>query len=206
MAENNPNSRLEAFCDGVFAIALTLLIIDIKIPSTAEISTTADFWLALKHITPSILSFVLSFIIILITWVNHHNSLKLLNRSSSPFIYANGLLLLSVVFVPFPASLMGEYLLTDNSAPAVILYDSTLALQAFAWILLGDISLRKNLTKNKKANLTIQNNLKFAYFAFVLYSLCAIIAFWFPLIIAIVTTISWIFWLIYGLSVKNEDE
>src|SRR3954468_23385397 len=102
MAENNPNSRLEAFCDGVFAIALTLLIIDIKIPSTAEISTTADLWLALKHITPSILSFVLTFIIILITWLNHHNSLNLLNRSSSPFIYANGLLLLSVVFLPFP--------------------------------------------------------------------------------------------------------
>ena len=50
MAETNPNSRLEAFCDGVFAIALTLLIIDIKIPSTAEINNTPGFWHALKLI------------------------------------------------------------------------------------------------------------------------------------------------------------
>ena len=54
MSETNPNSRLEAFCDGVFAIALTLLIIDIKIPPTEKINNTADFWLALRHIAPSI--------------------------------------------------------------------------------------------------------------------------------------------------------
>ena len=67
MSEANPNSRLEAFCDGVFAIALTLLIIDIKIPSTKEINTTTEFWSVLKHIAPSVLAFLLSFIIILIT-------------------------------------------------------------------------------------------------------------------------------------------
>jgi len=54
MSEPNPNSRLEAFCDGVFAIALTLLIIDIKIPSTTEINNTADFWHALGHVAPSV--------------------------------------------------------------------------------------------------------------------------------------------------------
>ena len=107
MSEPHQTSRLEAFCDGVFAIALTLLIIDIKIPPTEKINTTADFWLALKHIIPSIFAFILSFIIILITWVNHHNSLKLVNKSSSAFIYANGFMLLTVVFIPFPSSLIG---------------------------------------------------------------------------------------------------
>src|SRR6266496_6834899 len=52
MSESNPNSRLEAFCDGVFAIAMTLLIIDIKIPSTKEINNTAEFWRALKDPAP----------------------------------------------------------------------------------------------------------------------------------------------------------
>jgi len=97
MAESNPNSRLEAFCDGVFAIALTLLIIDIKIPSTEKINNTAEFWLALKHIAPSIFAFVLSFTIILITWVNHHNAVKLVHKTSNSFIYANGFLLLSAI-------------------------------------------------------------------------------------------------------------
>jgi len=128
--------RLEAFCDGVFAIALTLLIIDVKIPSTEKINNTADFWLALKHMAPSIFAFGLSFTIILITWVNHHAGLKLVNKTSASFIYANGFLLLTVVFIPFPTSLMGEYILTDHASPVVILYDSTLALQAVGWILL----------------------------------------------------------------------
>jgi uncharacterized membrane protein len=68
MSESKETSRLEAFCDGGFAIALTLLIIDVKIPPTEKINTTADFWHT-KHIIPSIFAFYFNFIIILITWV-----------------------------------------------------------------------------------------------------------------------------------------
>jgi uncharacterized membrane protein len=204
MSETNPNSRLEAFCDAVFAIALTLLIIDIRIPATEKINTTADFWLALKHITPSIFAFVLSFAIILITWVNHHATLKLVNKSSPLFIYANGFMLLTVVFIPFPTSLLGEYILTDHAAPAVILYNSTLAFQAISWILLTSSALKDQLGKTEKSILTIQKNRKFGYFAFALYSLFAILAIWFPMAIAIVTTLTWIFWLIWGSRMKHE--
>jgi len=203
MAEENVNSRLEAFCDAVFAIAMTLLIIDIKIPSSVRIETTNDFWLALKHIVPSILAFVLSFTIILITWVNHHASLKLVNKSSASFIFANGFLLLTVVFLPFPTALLGEYLFTDHSAPAVILYDSTMAIQALGWILLTRAALNNQLSRNEKSTLTIRENGKYGYFALTIYSLCAIIAFWFPLTIAVITTLIWIFWLILGISMKH---
>jgi len=205
MAETNPNSRLEAFCDGVFAIALTLLIIDIKIPSTEKINTTADLWLALKHIAPSIFAFVLSFTIILITWVNHHNCLKLINKSCASFIYSNGFLLLTVVFIPFPTSLLGEYISTNHSAPAVILYNAVLAINSIGWILICSAALKNQLAKSEKAALKIRMNGKFGYFATALYSLCAIIAIWFPLVIAIVTTLTWIFWLIYGINIKHEE-
>jgi uncharacterized membrane protein len=57
----NPNLRLGTFCDGVFAIALTLLIIDVRIPVTTAIGTSADLWLALRHLWPSVFVFVLSF-------------------------------------------------------------------------------------------------------------------------------------------------
>lgn len=204
MAEPNPNSRLEAFCDGVFAIALTLLIIDIRIPSTKEINSNAEFWLALKHLAPSIFAFVLSFTIILITWVNHHASLKLINNSSPSFIYANGFLLLTVVFIPFPTSLLGEYILTDHAAPAVILYNSTLVVQALGWTLVTGSALKDQLTKNERSILTIRESRKFSYFAFILYSLCAIMSIWFPLTIAFITTITWIFWLIWGIRIKHQ--
>src|SRR5947207_11469063 len=117
MADPHPNTRLEAFCDGVFAIALTLLILDIKIPSAEGIGTTRELWLALRHLGPSVFAFVLSFVIILISWVNHHRFFRLLNKSSAPFVYANGFLLLTIVFMPFPTALLGEYLLTDHAAP-----------------------------------------------------------------------------------------
>src|SRR5262245_36259840 len=102
------NARLEAFCDGVFAIAITLLIIDIRLPVTESIHSSHDFWTLLKHLGPNIFAFLLSFTVIFITWVNHHAILKLVHKSSPHFIYANGLLLLTVVIVPFPTSLLGE--------------------------------------------------------------------------------------------------
>jgi TMEM175 potassium channel family protein len=206
MSEHNPNARLETFCDGVFAIAMTLLIVDIKIPSTVAVTDTDRFWLALKHITPSILAFVLSFTIIFITWVNHHSHLKSISKTSNSFIYANGFLLLTVVFVPFPTSLLGEHLFTDHSHPAVILYDGTLALQAVGWILMCTASLKNQLTKSEKSKMAMLADRKFGYFAFTLYSLCAIIAFWFPLAIAIITIITWIFWLVYGLGIRHQEQ
>ena len=138
MAESNVNSRLEAFCDGVFAIAITLLVIEIKAPSSESIHTTNDLWSSLQHLLPSIVAFLLSFVIIFITWVNHHATLKLVSKSSPAFIYANGLLLLSVVFLPFPTGLLGEYVLTDHASPAVALYNAVLAVQGVAWILMSE--------------------------------------------------------------------
>jgi hypothetical protein len=99
---------------------------------------------------------------------------------------------------------MGEYILTDHAATAVILYNSTLALQAVGWILLTGSAFKDQLGKNEKSISAIRVNGKFGYFAFALYSLCAIIAIWFPLAVAIITTITWIFWLIWGIRIKHE--
>lgn len=203
MAEENLTSRLEAFCDGVFAIALTLLIIDIRFPSSETINNTSDFWLALKHISPAIFAFVLSFIVILITWVNHHAFLKLVNKASSSFLYANGFLLLTVVFVPFPTSLIGEYVLTDHAGPAVFLYDAVTAIQGLAWVLLAGAAIGNRLTKNEHSTAQMLVSRRNGYFAFTAYSLLAILALWFPLTIAAVTTLTWIFWLIFGINIHH---
>lgn len=198
MADTNPNSRLEAFCDGVFAIALTLLVLDIKVPSSDVIGTTQDLWRALAHTAPSLFAFVLSFIIILITWVNHHASLKLINGASAAFVYANGFLLLTVVLLPFPTALLGAYLFTDHAAPAVVVYNAMTAVQAVGWILLGEAALRDRLTRNANATRVMRENRRNGYVAVALYSLLALAAFWFPFAVAMVTTALWVFWLAYG--------
>jgi uncharacterized membrane protein len=197
MADSHPNTRLEAFCDGVFAIALTLLIIDIKIPPSDQIGTNRELWLALRHLGPSIFAFVLSFTVILITWMNHHRFFKQVNKSSAPFVYANGLLLLSVVFMPFPTAVLGEYLLTDHAAPAVVVYNAVTVVQAIGWILVGSAALR--LAKDDRAARLVREGRRNGYFALVVYSLLALLAFWFPLAIAIVTTMLWAYWLAFSL-------
>src|SRR5262245_3127205 len=186
MADPHPNTRLEAFCDGVFAIALTLLVIDIKVPASEGIGTTRELWLALRHLGPSIFAFVLSFAIILITWVNHHALFKLVNKSSGSFIYANGFLLLTVVFMPFPTALVGEYLLTDHAAPAVVVYNSVTAVQAVAWILVSGAAMGSQLVKDEKSAAVMRESRRNGCVAFAIYALLALIALWFPLAIAIV--------------------
>jgi uncharacterized membrane protein len=204
MADTNPNARLETFCDGVFAIALTLLIIDVKIPPTDRIDTTAEFWGALRHMWPTVFAFVLSFAVILITWVNHHAALRLVHRSSAPFIYANGFLLLTVVFVPFPTALLGEYLSTNHASPAVVLFNVVLAVQAIAWILVSRTAVAGRLTRHERATATMRVNGRFGYVACVGYALFALAAVWFPLTIAGLTTLVWIFWLALGVTMKQE--
>lgn len=204
MAEAHANSRLEAFCDGVFAIALTLLIIDVKLPNPEGIASSTDFWRALQHLGPTIFAFLLSFFIIFITWVNHHAAMKLVNKTSAAFIFANGFLLLTVVFFPFPTSLLGEFLFSGHAGPAVFLYNAVTAAQAVGWVLIGGAALRGSLAKSEQATATVRENTRNGAFAIILYSLLAIAALWFPFAIAIVTTVTWAFWLTLGIRRKHE--
>jgi len=204
MSETSDNSRLEAFCDGVFAIALTLLVIDVKVPSTT-VHTTNDLWVALGSVGPSIFSFLLSFVVILISWVNHHAALKLVNKSSPQFVYANGFLLLTVVFIPFPTALLGEYLFTDHAAPAVILYSAVCAFQGFGWYLLTRTSLApRMLAKSEKSRIAIIKNRKYSIFAMAIYSACAIAAIWIPQVVALVISLIWILWIVVGVRLREE--
>ena len=204
--DDRTNARLEAFCDGVFAIALTLLILDIKVPDPHGISSSADLWHALRDLLPSFLAFVLSFIIVLITWVNHHGAAQLVRGTSASFLYANGLLLLTVVFLPFPTALLGAYIGSDYPAPAVILYDAVVAFQAIAWFLLGNTALRNHLECSAEAVDVLRKHRLQAVQAFGLYGALAALAVWFPRAAAIITAATWVFWLFVGVRLKAPVE
>ncbi|HEY3115575.1 MAG TPA: TMEM175 family protein [Chloroflexota bacterium] len=199
----HPNTRLEALCDGVFAIAMTLLILDIRLPSPINITSTAEFWHALWRIAPSVFAFVLSFGVILITWVNHHAVLRLVNNTSVGFIYSNGFLLLAVVAIPFPTGLLGEFLWTGHARPAVVLYNATLAVVALGWIPVAGTALRDHLTFDDVTTQNMGDGARNGYRALGLYALLAVAAVWLPIPAAIATAFSWLFWLVLGIRLKH---
>jgi uncharacterized membrane protein len=204
MEEPNANARLEALCDGVFAIAMTLLVIDLRAPNPESIHSVANLWDALRNIAPIIGAFLLSFTIIFITWANHHAVIRSIPRTSATFLFANGFLLLTVAFIPFPTALLGKFVLANSAAPAVVLYNAVLAAQAVAWILITRSALREGLAQDVDAQNSLRKNERNGYGAMVLYSLLSIIAVWLPTVVAILTTATWLFWLVLSLRSKHE--
>jgi len=198
------NARLEAFCDAVFAFALTLLIIDIRIPQMQEIHDRAALWSALRGLGPAVFAFLLSFGVILVTWVNHHNTLKLVHKSSPAFLYSNGFLLLGVVCIPFTTSLLGAFVLTDAAAPAITLYNSLLAIQALGWLAITSAVLRRQLWTDAGAAAAIRERRNRAYGALGLYSMLALLGLWLPRTAAVITTTTWVFWLALSLGTPRS--
>ena len=122
MSEINNLARVEGYSDGVFAIAATLLILEIKVPSVGMQAPLGELWHGLADLWPSYLAFVISFGTILVMWVNHHNAIHKLTKTSNAFIYANGFLLLSVTFIPFPTALLARYIDTRFASVVVVFY------------------------------------------------------------------------------------
>ena len=102
-------TRLEAFSDGVFAIAITLLILEIKVPTAAE-GVDGGLAAALLHQWPSYLSYITSFLTIGIYWANHHGIFQYIKRTNHTLLMLNILLLMDISFLPFPTALVAEYI------------------------------------------------------------------------------------------------
>src|SRR5205814_6853937 len=98
---------VEAFSDGVFAIAITLLILEIRVP---PVGTPGGLRVALPHLWPSFLAFLASFLTIGVMWLNHHRLFTLIRKSDDGLIAFNLLLLLGITWIPFPTALLAEHL------------------------------------------------------------------------------------------------
>jgi uncharacterized membrane protein len=130
--DEKETGRVEAFSDGVFSIALTLLILDIKVPPADQLKGASLFDELLRQ-WPIYLAFVTSFVSILIMWANHHNMFKYIKRTDNNFLLLNGLLLLGVTVFPFTTSLLAEYLGKPEQKTATAVYSSVTLLIAFAY-------------------------------------------------------------------------
>jgi uncharacterized membrane protein len=104
--EIRETGRLEAFSDGVFAVAITLLVLEIKLPQVGRVS----LWHELEHQWPQFFGYVLSFITIGIYWSNHHNMFKYIQRANQTLLLLNLFFLMCIVFLPFTTGELAAYI------------------------------------------------------------------------------------------------
>lgn len=102
-------NRIEAFSDGVFAIVITLLVLDLRVPRIEHKQDFHALAQAVGSLTPKFLSFILSFVFAAIFWVTHHQFFHQLRHSTRGLMWFNNLFLLFITFLPFPTALLGEY-------------------------------------------------------------------------------------------------
>ena len=119
-------ARLETFSDGVFAIAATLLILNVNV-------TGAPLGRALLHGWPSYVAYAVSFLTIGIMWVNHHGVFSQIDRVDRTFLMINVIFLMLVAFVPFPTKLVAEHIHRPGLEAAALTYGFTLTLTALAY-------------------------------------------------------------------------
>ncbi len=125
--------RLEAFSDGVIAIAITLLVLEIHVPIARG---DRQLWRALGNSWPDYLGYLISFVIIGIMWANHHNIFRYIARTDHYLILINLLLLLMIGAVPFTTALLSEHLGQPGERVAVIVYSGWFTLTATAFTFL----------------------------------------------------------------------
>jgi uncharacterized membrane protein len=140
-ANTAETTRLEAFSDGVIAIAITLLILEIHVPDLED-GTPAALWQALRDLWPNYLGYVISFATIGIMWANHHTIFRLIDRTNHYLILTNLLFLFFVATVPFPTALMADYLGHPAERVGVIVYSGWFLLTALSYNLLWTYASR----------------------------------------------------------------
>jgi uncharacterized membrane protein len=140
-------SRIEAFSDGVFAIAITLLVLELRVP---ELHADERLWPALLAEWPQFGAYLTSFVVLGIMWVNHHSMFRQIQRADRGLIFLNLGLLLWTALLPFPTNLFAEYLRDDsiNANVAAAVYSTNLTLAAIAFSTIWWHVLRKHLVEH----------------------------------------------------------
>ena len=116
-------SRLEAFADGVFAIAATLLILNVSVGAGPLGSQLLKAW-------PGYVAYAVSFVTIGIIWVNHHTVMTQVGRVNRTFLMLNVLFLMLIAFIPFPTRLLSEHIADEGAQAAALAYGATLTMTA----------------------------------------------------------------------------
>jgi uncharacterized membrane protein len=205
MPGEKETSRLEAFSDGVFAIAITLLVLELKVPAIPPGgATSAALGRALLQLWPSYFALVTSFFTILIMWMHHHAILRNVHRTDSWLHFTNGCLLLLITFVPYPTSVLASYLQTPAAKMAAAFYGGTFILVALCFSLFTYGAFRPHLLSRNASQKFIETTLRNYRIGPPLYLLATISAFVDARLCLGICTALWIYWA--AITSKSQRE
>jgi uncharacterized membrane protein len=140
-------TRIEAFSDGVFAIVVTLLVLELKLPVLNDHASVSELVHQLVELAPKLLSWLISFIIVCKFWLNHHHALSLAHHADYALAWLNSLFLMGQTFIPFLTAMMGEY---PTNPLAVSFFGVVFAVNTLLFIVLHRYIVR-NLIKPELA-------------------------------------------------------
>ncbi len=116
-------NRLETLVDGIFAIAMTLLVLNIRVPAMTHAQARSEMPAVLANLSPHFFAFAMSFALLTVFWMAHHRQFHFIEKVDEPFIWLNIFMLALIVLVPFTTSLVGEY---ETNQLTVILFELNL--------------------------------------------------------------------------------
>lgn len=150
LEEREETRRIEAFSDGVFAVAITLLVLGLHAPNTLLSDRDLLRWLLGQW--PDYFAFVTSFATIGVMWINHHRMFTYIKRADTTLLSLNLLLLLLIVFVPFPTLLLADYIISPGQHLAALFYSGTYILLAICFNVLWRYATYRNRLVGKKSD------------------------------------------------------
>ena len=174
-----PKNRLEAFADGIFAFAATLLILNLAVNETRPLGGE------LLRIWPSYVAYAISFVTIGIIWINHHTVMNQIGHVDRPFLVINILFLMFIAFIPFPTRLLALLITTGGGEAAALAYGITLTLTAILFnVLWRYAATGRRLLRHDADQRTVDGIGRSYLLGPVTYLAATLVALWSPLLSA----------------------
>lgn len=165
-------NRIEAFSDGVLAIVITLMVLEIKIPAIENTATNNETWQQLQPVLPKFLAYLLSFVMVAVYWVNHHQLFHSLRNVDRTLLWLNNNFLLWICLLPFPTELIGSH---PHSQVFVLIFALLMLLCALSFYLMRWYALKKaNLSHETISNEYINASLRKSLIGPILYFIAII--------------------------------
>lgn len=196
-------ARIEGFSDAVFAIAITLLVLELRIPEQNTINTGTQLMVFIASQWSSYLAFALSFFGIYVIWVNHHKLFKQIYVRNTGITFVNALILFLASLVSYPTALLARFFNTGASGVSVAIYTGLFILINVSYLLLWHMaSVNRQLLRPDITDTAIKQIKRDYIKSLPFYIAAFILSFVFPLIALLICMSMWIYWVLSSGKIK----